>query len=111
MKKVIFVAIIASFAISPSFAAPPGSDNRMTDKLTGNGAISYNDGYFHTYDTCNETQHRKFDTVSCRFEVARPELAGLSGTVGWFSDFDGKIGTITYTIDADGGGYSGKATY
>jgi hypothetical protein len=111
MKKIVLVAIMASFAISPSFAGTPGSDNSVTAKQTGSGAAAYHDPGFNADVTCNETQHRKFDTVQCTFAVAKPELAGVSGSGLWLSDFDGSVGTITYTINLDGSGYSGKATY
>ena len=112
MKKVIFVAIMASFAISPAIAGTAGSSNGVTDKLTGNGAAQYYDPYFRTDVTCNETQHRKFDTVSCTFADAKPELAGQTLTNRWFSDFvGGGFGSITLTVNLDGTGYSGKATY
>ena len=110
MKKVIFSVIVATLAISPALAGTPGSDNRVSAKLTGNTAAAYNDGLFGAV-TCNETQHRKFDTVDCAIANPRPDLAGHTITNGWYSDFDGALGTITFTMNADGSGYSGKATY
>ncbi len=77
--------------------------------MTGNEAASYSDPFFG--DTrCNETQHRKFDTISCNLS-APSSLAGTSGTVGWYSDFNGALGTFDYTVSADGLSYSGKANY
>ena len=88
-----------------------GGSNGVSDRLTGNGAASYIDPVFGPV-ICNETQHRKFDTVSCRLVTSNPALAGTSATVGWNSDFTGGgFGSFTYTFDADGAGYSGKATY
>ncbi len=111
MKKVILVAIMASFAISPSFAGTPGSDNGMTARLTGNTSADYTDGLYGPV-SCNETQHRKFDTVQCTFANARPDLAGQTLTNGWYSDFNNSIfGSITYTVNLDGTGFSGKAIY
>lgn len=112
MKKIV----LAAFAMAPAFVASiaianTGGSNGVTARLTGNGAASYNDPFFGPV-TCNETQHRKFDTVSCRLATPNPALAGTSDTAPWNSDFvGGGSGSITYTVDADGAGYSGKATY
>jgi hypothetical protein len=113
MKKVIFLAAVtASFAIAGgiAIAGTPGSSNGQTAKLVGQGAASYADPIFGDV-TCNETQHPKFDTVSCRIANPNPALAGTSSTNAWLSDFNGALGTITYSVSADGTSYSGKATY
>ena len=114
MKKVILAAIAVSFAVvgGVAIAGTPGSHgNGVTDKLTGKNAASYTDAVFGPV-TCNETQHPKFDTVSCSIADPNPALAGTSGTNGWISDFNGtSLGTITYSVSADGTSYSGKATY
>ncbi len=113
MKKIITVAIAASlvsFAGAAS-AGTPGSNNGQTGRLTGNTSADYNDAVFGP-TSCNETQHRKFDTVSCTLETPNLSLAGTTGTSAWYSDFDNSItGTFTYTFSADGSTYSGKATY
>jgi hypothetical protein len=111
MKKIILAAIAVSFAITgTAFAGTPGSTNGQTLKMTGkNNAASYLDGYFGQ-TTCNETQHPKFDTVSCTLS-SPTSLAGTGGTVGWLSDFNGNYGTFTYTVSADGLSYTGQATY
>jgi len=111
MKKVILATIAAAFVISPAIAGSPGSDNGVTARLTGKTSTTYNDGFFGSV-TCNETQHPKFDTVECQINGApRTDLAGQTITGSWFSDFDGTWGSITFTVNADGTGYSGKATY
>ena len=113
MKNIVLAAVAATLAITSSaaFAGTPGSSNGMTAKLTGNTSADYIDPVFGSV-SCNETQHRKFDTVSCKL-VAGPNsaLAGTSGTVAWLSDFNGVLGSFTYSFSADGSTYSGKATY
>ncbi len=130
MKKIIYTGLGAAalLAGTVAMAAPamasagPSGSNAQQGQLTGKGAISYPDGYFGTTDQCNETQHPAFDTVSCKFidGTSRPDLAGVSGTVGWNSDWLGNpallpshsnVGVLTYTINADGTGYTGQATY
>jgi hypothetical protein len=115
MKKlIILAAMTASFAMVAGIAnaGTPGSQsNGQTDKMTGhNNAASYTDGFFGPV-TCNETQHPQFDTVSCRMATPNAALAGVSSTVGWLSDFNGKYGTLTYTVSADGSSYTAHATY
>ena len=112
MKKIIFAVIAASFAISgTAYAGTPGSTNGQTAKQTGKTAAIYSDAVFGDV-TCNETQHPKFDTVSCAFASARLDIAGQGGTVGWYSDFNSsKLGTMTYAVNADGSGYTGQASY
>lgn len=112
MKRIILASVVLAPAFVASIAfASTGGSNGVSDRLTGNGAASYVDPVFGA-TTCNETQHRKFDTVSCRLTTANPALAGTTATVGWNSDFaGGGFGSFTYTFDADGIGYSGKATY
>ena len=111
MKKAILAAMVAAFSITPAIAGSPGSDNGVTARLTGNANTTYNDGIFGSV-TCNETQHRKFDTVQCQINGApRLDLAGHTITSAWYSDFDSTLGSITFTVNADGTGYSGKATY
>lgn len=110
MKKILLGAALALMS-AVSFAGTPGSDsNAVSDRMVGKTATSYSDAYFGS-TTCNETQHPKFDTVSCT--LANPSsLAGTSGTIGWYSDFNNaKLGTFTYTVSPDGLTYSGQATY
>jgi len=103
------VAIIGGAALA---GTPVSHGNGVTDRLTGNGAAKYDDAVFGPNTTCNETQHPKFDTVSCRLAAPNLALAGTTGTVSWFSDFDHSIiGTFTYTVSGDGRTYTGKATY
>jgi hypothetical protein len=121
MRKFIYTGLGAAALIAGSvaMAAPamastgPGS-NGQTGQLTGKNAISYADPFFGNV-TCNETQHPKFDTVSCSISPANLGLAGTSGTFtnGWTSDFGDRasVGTLTYTVNADGTGYTGQATY
>ena len=110
-KRIVFAVAAASLVIvgGVAIASSPGS-NGVTAKLVGQGAASYTDALFGDV-TCNETQHPKFDTVSCRIANPNPALAGTSGTNGWISDFNGAGGTITYRVSGDGMHYTGKATY
>jgi hypothetical protein len=113
MKTGIVLATTAASLVvlgGIAIAATPGTSNGVTAKLVGQGAASYTDAVFGDV-TCNETQHPKFDTVSCRIANPNPSLAGTSGTVGWLSDFNGTFGTLTYSVSADGMHYTGKATY
>jgi hypothetical protein len=72
---------------------------------------SYNDAFFGPV-TCVEAQGSNVEGVSCTFGSPRTDLAGTSGVVGWNSDFDGTGGgTLTYTVNAEGTGYTGKVTY
>jgi len=101
-------------ALAGAASASTGQSNGQTAKLTGNnGAAVYVDGVFGPVK-CNETQHPKFDTVSCRFTAGQTQTPGTSGTfTNWYSDFNDRAnsGTLTYTINADGTGYTGQATY
>jgi hypothetical protein len=114
MKGILIIAsVTAAFAIAGGVASAgtPGSNgNGVTGRLTGNGAASYTDGVFGPV-TCNETQHPKFDTVSCEVANPNPALAGTTFTNTWFSDFNGALGTISITVSGDGKHYTGKATY
>jgi hypothetical protein len=111
MKKIILAAVAASFAVAgTAYAGTPGSSNGITTKLTGNTSADYADPVFGS-TSCNETQHPKFDTVSCTLGTPNLALAGTSSTVGWLSDFNGTYGSFTYTFSADGSTYTGKATY
>jgi hypothetical protein len=114
MKKILIIASVAGvFAVvgGVAGAGTPGSHgNGVTARLTGNGATSYTDAVFGPV-TCNETQHPKFDTVSCQVADPNPSLAGTTFTNGWFSDFNGAAGTISITVSGDGKHYTGKATY
>ena len=109
MKKIVLGMLAVSVA-TVAFAGTPGSNNGLTDRNTGKNAASYSDPYFGGTATCNETQHAKFDTVSCNLSEPTA-LAGTSGTVAWISDFNGNYGLFTYTVSADGLNYTGKATY
>jgi hypothetical protein len=120
MKKAIIFGALASLAVVSGIAhaGTPGSSNGQSLKMTGlgkqasqGGAAGYNDPFFGPNTRCNETQHPTFDTVSCTLATPNLSLAGTSGTVGWYSDFNGNLGTFTYTVSADGLSYSGKATY
>jgi hypothetical protein len=110
-KKIILAAFAASLVPGVALAGTPGSSNSVTQKMTGKSATAYSDVVFGD-TTCNETQHPKFDTVACTLSSANLGLAGTSGTVGWYSDFDNsKLGTFAYTVSADGLSYYGQATY
>ena len=74
---------------------------------------AYDDAYFGPV-TCTETQVGLGESISCTSiagTLARP--AKESGTVGWNSDFDATrtTGSLTYTVNAAGTGYTGQATY
>lgn len=65
---------------------------------------------------CNETQHPTFDTASCKFTAGQTMTPNQTGSVGWNSDFGAtsthaSAGTLTYTINPDGTGYTGQAAY
>ena len=75
-----------------------------------------------------ETQHAAFDTVSCK-AIPGVNLDGTAvkgtalltnatpsqiGSVGWNSDFANSghtTGALAFTVNLDGSGYSGQATY
>jgi hypothetical protein len=110
------------------------SSNAQAGHLTGKNALVYDDGTFG-WVKVNETQHPNFDTISATFVTDQSgktprinlDMAGQTGTVGWVSDFaptyanptgDGTPGTIhpdqgtmTYTVNPNGSGYTGQATY
>lgn len=115
MKNTRISVIAALLLAAPAFiggaalAGTPGSSNGVTARLTGNTSASYHDPVFGDV-TCNETQHPKFDTVSCQIANPNPALAGTH-TGAWISDFNGTWGTITYTVTDQGNHYVGKATY
>jgi hypothetical protein len=111
-----------------------GPGNGQAGHITGKNALVYDDGVFG-WVKVNETQHPNFDTISATFVTDQsgktsrtdPGMAGQTGSVPWDSDFaatyanpngtgtPGSIhpgqGTMTYTVNADGSGYTGQATY
>lgn len=119
MKRIIITAVAAAavlgggLATTASAMASTGPSNGQSGQLTGNRATSYPDPQFGAVQ-CNETQHPKFDTVSCKFTAGQLLTPGATGTVGWNSDFANSghtTGVLTYTINPDGSGYTGQATY
>jgi hypothetical protein len=111
VKMNLIAATVALCFAGAAFAGTPGSNNGQTSKMTGKAAASYSDAVFGDV-TCNETQHPKFDTVSCAFASPRLDIAGQAGTVGWYSDFNNsKLSTMTYAVNIDGSGYTGQANY
>ena len=76
--------------------------------------FSYNDAWFGPV-TCGEVKSATIDAISCvstNALLARP--ANESSVVGWDSDFHEqrpRTGTLTYTVNAAGTGYTGQATY
>lgn len=113
--KVLSILALSVIALTGVAAAGTvGSSNGVSSKMTGKAAASYSDWYFGGPTTCNETQHAKFETVSCTLSTPNLALAGTSGSVGWISDFPngtGIIGTFNYTVSLDGLNYFGTATY
>ena len=113
----------APAAHAATLTASVGSpaSNGQAGQMTGNRAAVYTDGVFGPVQ-CNETQHPKFDTVSCKFTAGQLQTPGTTGTVGWNTDFtttnEGvtlpshvNTGVLAYTVNADGSGYTGQATY
>jgi hypothetical protein len=100
-----------------AFASTGPAGNGQTGHLTGKSAVSYTDPWFGPV-RCNETQHPTFDTVSCQSTTGAPVTNASPGQVisfpgQWNSDFAGGPagGSITVTVNADGMGYTGQATY
>ena len=94
-------------------SASTGPCNGQAGQLTGQHAATYNDAVFGPV-RCNETQHPKFDTVSCQSTSGLPltgVTAGQVGSVGWLSDFNGTFGTLSFTVSADGLSYTAHAAY
>ena len=94
-------------------SASTGPSNGQAGQLTGQHAATYNDAVFGPV-RCNETQHPKFDTVSCQSTSGLPltgVTAGQVGSVGWLSDFNGTFGTLSFTVSADGLSYTAHAAY
>jgi hypothetical protein len=90
-----------------------GGSNSISAHQTGKDAAVYTDPVFGGV-RCNETSHPKFDTVGCTFTAGQVMTPGQTGSVGWNSDFANsghQTGVLTYTINADGTGYSGQAAY
>ena len=120
MKRIIITAAAAAavlgggLATTASAMASTGPSNGQSGQQTGhNNAAKYADPVFGPVQ-CNETQHPQFDTVSCKFTAGQLLTAGSTGTVGWNSDFTSSghtTGVLTYTINPDGSGYTGQATY
>ena len=113
---IIAGGLLATMAAPAAHAATltAGGSNSISAHLTGKGAATYSDAVFGNVKV-NETSHAKFDTVGATFtDGPRLDLAGQSGSVGWNSDFlnsGHQTGELTYTVNADGTGYSGQATY
>ncbi len=114
MKTILSIsafAVVVSLLGATVASAVTGKGNGQTRRLTGNGAASYVDPLLGQ-TTCNETQHQKFDTISCRVTTPLTAYAGTTQSFSWCSDFlGGGCGTVTLTFSADGLSYSGKATY
>jgi hypothetical protein len=123
MKRIIYTIVAAAAIITggvaaaaPAMASTGPSNGVQGHQMTGNKADSYPDPVFGPVQ-CNETQHPAFDTVSCKSTSGLPltnVTPGQTGQIGWNSDFAGSThptGTLTYTVNADGTGYTGQATY
>ena len=111
---------VAPAAHASALTAGPGNGTvSASNTLTGNksDAQSYNDPVFGPVKV-NETQHPAFDTVSAKFTGGQTMTPNQPGQVGWNSDFGSaalrghtQTGLLTYTINADGTGYTGQVTY
>lgn len=105
---------IAAGVAGPAMASTGPATNGQTAQQTGhNNAAKYIDPVFGQVQ-CNETQHPQFDTVSCKFMAGQTQAPGAIGSVGWNSDFQNSghtTGVLNYTINLDGTGYTGQATY
>lgn len=104
----------AATLTSASVSASQPGGNGVQGKFTGNGAKTYDDGWYFGNVKYNETQHPKFDTVSGTFLSGLPAWAtpGQSYDVQWQSDFGtGQVGNLHFTINLDGSGFTGQATY
>ena len=116
----IMVLGIGAATAAPAFASTGTGSNGSSANQTGKaGAAKYTDPVFGLVQ-CNETQHPQFDNVTCKFMAGQVQTPNAAGQVGWNSDWLGtsgllpghaNTGTLTYTINADGTGYSGQATY
>jgi hypothetical protein len=117
--------------LTSASASAPATSNGQQGQLTGKNGLTYNDAVFGQVKI-NETQHPKFDTISATFightAADIGKWAGETDTLPWNSDFthnyatpsgaqlpgsiDQRVdGTLTYTINADGTGYTGQITY
>ena len=97
------------------FAYGGGTLTSKNFTLANVSQFSYADAFFGDV-TCNETQSSTFDTIACTFAGGhrRARLLVETGTVGWNSDFVATRtgqGTLTYTVNADGTGYTGQVIY
>jgi hypothetical protein len=117
--------------LTSASASAPATNNGQQGQLTGKNGLTYTDGVFGLVKI-NETQHPKFDTISATFIGHTATDIGMTpgdtSTLPWNSDFthnyatpsgaqlpgsigDRVDGTLTYTINADGTGYTGQITY
>jgi hypothetical protein len=125
--------LAASAQTLPTGQATHPNGNSGISQMTGKNGIVYDDIYGFGWVRCNEVAHpahngqSAFDNISCTFvtsgtdmtPVAQSALAGTSGTYTgeWNSDFTtgptGNLtgGTLTWTVNAAGTGYTGTATY
>jgi hypothetical protein len=115
LAAVLLGTAVAPAAHAATATAGPGSNGTTNNTLTGNKSPdqTYVDGVFGKVKV-NETQHPAFDTVSAKFVDGQTMTPNTTGQVGWNSDFGshaGVTGTLTYTINATGTGYTGQATY
>jgi hypothetical protein len=112
---IIAGGLLATMAAPAAHAATltAGGSNSISAHLTGKGAATYPDAVFGNVKV-NETSHAKFDTVGATFIDGQTMTPGQTGSVGWNSDFANsghQTGVLTWTVNADGTGYSGQATY
>jgi hypothetical protein len=121
VPAIIAGGLLATSAGSAAHAATltgsPAS-NGQVGHMTGNNATFYQDGTFGPV-SCNETQHKAFDTVSCKSTTGLPLTnltAGEVNSIGWNSDFGTAsihpaTGALAFTVSPDGMSYAGQATY
>jgi hypothetical protein len=121
----VLLGSAGSAANAATLTAGSGNPNGVIAKMTGNNNPAvYVDPVFGPVKA-NETSHAAngghaaFDTVGVTFTGGQVMTPGQSGDVAWYSDFQpgssspeaGHYGTLHYTVNADGTGYSGTATY
>jgi hypothetical protein len=103
-------------ASSTTIVQQANNGAKNSNAVIAKATLSYTDAFGQMNYT--ETEHPQGDTVTGTFVGGQTAATfgmqpGQTSQIGWVSDFNSSLpqGTLTYTINAAGTGFTGTATY
>jgi Flp pilus assembly protein CpaB len=103
-------------ASSTSIVQQANNGAKTSNAVIAKATFSYPDAFGQMNYT--ETEHPQSDSVTGTFAGGQTAASlgmqpGRTSQIGWVSDFNSSLpqGTLTYTINAAGTGFTGTATY